>query len=61
MIVVKQGKKNPRKFTCVNCDCEFIADNTEYFRFGSFGVISYECNCPCCTYTSSTSEPMEEQ
>lgn len=61
MIIIKQGNKNPRKFICINCGCEFVADVNEYWRKEQFGVIYYECDCPDCTYTSEDSEPWEEQ
>lgn len=59
MVVLKKGKKNPRKFICKNCECEFVADSHEYWSIDQFGVIYYECDCPHCTYTSQDSEPWE--
>lgn len=60
MIVLKRGKKNPRKFICRNCECEFVASVDEYWRLETFGVVSYECNCPDCTYTAKDSWSWEE-
>ena len=60
MIILKRGKKNPRKFICRNCECEFVADTDEYYRIDKCGIFWYECDCPDCTYTAEASEPWEE-
>ena len=60
MKILKHGKKNPRKFICANCECEFVADVTEYWRKDMFDTIYYQCDCPECNYTSEKSEPWEE-
>lgn len=61
MIVLKHGKKNPRKFVCINCGCEFVANAAEYWRSEKFGVVFYECDCPECNYTIKTSESWQEE
>lgn len=58
MIIIKQGDKKQRVFTCTNCGCEFIAERNEYFRVGKFHY--YKCDCPCCTYTTDISKPVED-
>ena len=60
MYILKHGVKGPRKFVCKQCKCEFVADVTEYWMMEKFGVTYYKCDCPECTYTSETSEPLEE-
>lgn len=60
MQILKHGNSNPRKFICVNCGCEFVAQVSEYWRTEMFGIIDYECDCPECNYTSKTSEKWEE-
>lgn len=57
MKVLKHGQNIPRKFVCINCGCEFVADITEYWRSEYCGVVYYRCDCPECTYTSEKSEP----
>lgn len=45
----KAKKKNlhPLKFTCPDCECIFVADNTEY-EWGSQWEPGPYANCPCC-------------
>ena len=45
----KAKKKNlhPLKFTCPDCECVFVADNTEY-EWGSHWDAGPYANCPCC-------------
>lgn len=56
--IIKHGNLKPRKFTCKNCDCEFVADVMDY--------CAYECNgtpmwwftdCPDCCSRTDISEP----
>lgn len=61
MEILKSGNLKPRKFTCINCGCEFVANIKEYWRIDTFGVVDYECSCPECTYSPRTSEPWEEE
>ena len=61
MKILKHGKRNSRKFACINCGCEFVAVADEYFREETYGVVFYRCNCPECTFTPETSEPWEEE
>ena len=60
MQILKHGNSNPRKFICINCGCEFVANIKEYWRCEKFGVVYYECSCPECTYSPETSEPWDE-
>ena len=45
----KAKKKNlhPLKFTCPDCECVFVADNTEY-EWGSQWEPGPYADCPCC-------------
>jgi hypothetical protein len=53
MEIVKQGDlsrlKKIKHFKCNHCECEFLADNTEY-QFGGFeyNISYYRCKCPTC-------------
>ena len=47
---------DPKKFICSNCECEFIADNTEYTtrQCDYDGSEEYIINCPeCCVVVPS--------
>lgn len=61
MEIIKHGKKKPRKFTCFNCGCEFVADTTEYWtaRFEN-SVMFWKSDCPECGDRTEKSEPCEE-
>lgn len=61
MKILKHGNRKPRKFTCPNCGCEFVADTTEYWVMECNGiVVFYKADCPECLGTSETSESWEE-
>lgn len=61
MKILKHGNRRPRKFTCPNCDCEFVANTTEYWVTECNGVVLwYHADCPECSCESTTSEPWEE-
>jgi ribosomal protein S27AE len=52
----------PRKFTCLNCGCEFVADTTEYWTVECNGsVLFWKSDCPECGDRTSKSEPWEEK
>jgi len=62
MKILKHGNMKPRKFTCLNCGCEFVADTTEYNMTTAQGIVLwYRTECPeCCNWTEK-SEPWEEK
>lgn len=60
MRVIKHGDMKPRKFTCLNCGCEFIANTTEYCAIQVDGKIMFwTCECPECSVITSKSELWE--
>lgn len=61
MKILKHGNLRQRKFTCWHCDCEFIADTTEYRTTMSNGVeLWFSSYCPECNVETTNSEPLEE-
>lgn len=53
MEIIKQGNleriKKSKRFKCTYCECEFIADQTEYEYYGSWrNMQCYLCQCPTC-------------
>ena len=53
MKILKHGDMKPRKFTCTNCYCEFVADQSEYgtYRYSQgTSPIRYLVACPDCNY-----------
>jgi len=61
MKILKHGSLKPRKFTCFNCGCEFVADTTEYWtaRFED-SVMFWKSDCPECGDRTEKSESWEE-
>ena len=61
----RKKKLRPLQFTCPDCECVFVADNTEYEWGSHWGAGPY-ADCPCCgrkyidykacIYQSSTEE-----
>ena len=53
MKILKHGDLKPRKFTCANCHCEFVADQSEYgtckYSQG-YSPIRFIVTCPDCHY-----------
>ena len=47
MKILKHGDLQPRKFTCPECGCIFVANRTEYEVRNS---ITYLTVCPDCNY-----------
>ncbi len=53
MEIVKQGNperlKNTKRFECMYCGCQFLADDSEY-EIGDMwrNLQIYTCKCPCC-------------
>lgn len=61
MKILKYGNLRPRKFICWHCDCEFVADTTEYSTTMSNGVIIWHhAYCPECGAETTESEAWEE-
>jgi hypothetical protein len=53
MEVIKQGDpsrlKKSKRFECVYCGCQFLADNNEYEYNGMWSnLLTYTCKCLCC-------------
>ena len=62
MKILKHGNLKPRKFICHHCDCEFVADTTEYCAYECNGnPMWYFIDCPECGNKTETSEPWKEQ
>ena len=62
MKILKHGKLEARKFICGNCECQFVADPSEYSTVSSGGVVLwYEANCPDCGIVTGRSECWEEE
>ena len=57
MKILKHGDLKPRKFTCHECDCEFVANIKEYKIIDRW-IYTY---CPECDSKTFDSEPWEEQ
>ena len=54
MKILKHGDMQPRKFTCTQCKCIFIADKSEYEKrvnCDSLSIIEYCIDCPDCGYS----------
>ena len=53
MKILKHGDLQPRKFTCTQCKCVFVADKSEY-GIGRdrhpYSFIQYLIACPECHY-----------
>lgn len=61
MIILKNGSLKPRKFFCLVCGCEFVAEHGEYTTQTVNDVILwYSASCPYCDSSTVTSEPWEE-
>ena len=62
MKILKYGSLKPRKFICMNCGCEFVADTTEYSMTAAQGIVLwYRTECPECGNWTEKSEPWEEK
>lgn len=53
MEIIKQGNvdcsKKAKRFECVYCGCQFLADSSEYEIGGMWrNLQTYTCKCPCC-------------
>lgn len=53
MEIIKEGDlsliKKPKYFVCMYCNCEFIADKTEYYSWESWTDKQYYfSSCPTC-------------
>lgn len=53
MEIIKQGDlsklKNPKRFECLRCGCEFLANDNEYVYEGMWrNLQTYTSYCPCC-------------
>lgn len=50
MQIIKHGTELKKKFKCINCGCEFIANKNEYHEFQSHpNEYMYKCECPECS------------
>lgn len=62
MKILKHGNLKPRKFTCWNCGCEFVANTTEYCITMASGIPLWRsADCPECGAETTDSEPWEEK
>lgn len=62
MRILKHGNLKPRKFVCWNCDCEFVADVSEYRTTTSNGVtLWHNAYCPECDSETIKSEAWEDK
>ena len=60
MKILKHGNLRPRKFTCLNCGCEFVSNVTEYDTTMSHGIALWHSSyCPECGSSTEKSEPWE--
>ena len=48
MKILKHGDLHPRIFKCLYCNCEFVADMSEYKPELSECGACYYVGCPCC-------------
>lgn len=51
MKIIKPGrtKKPDKRFICRWCDCEFMAEESEYKYYDTqYNNSIYVCKCPCC-------------
>lgn len=62
MKIIKHGNMKPRKFTCLNCGCEFVANTTEYWTVEcDDSILFWKSDCPECGDRTNKSEPWEEK
>jgi hypothetical protein len=62
MKILKHGNSKPRKFICWRCDCEFIAEVSEYEAEMVCGEpLLYIAFCPECGAETNKSCKWEEQ
>jgi hypothetical protein len=62
MKILKHGNLKSRKFVCWHCDCEFVADTTEYRTTMSNNVVLWcHADCPECGVETTYSEPWEDK
>lgn len=50
MEILKHGDMKPRRFKCNNCNCEFVADMSEYEEVYHNCDKYYAVHCPDCKY-----------
>ena len=50
MKILKHGDLKPRRFTCKNCGCEFVADMSEYEVAYCDHEKCYCVDCPECKH-----------
>lgn len=52
--------KSKRIFTCIECDCMFVAYKSEYkYVYCKSNENYYSCECPCCGALAYTKYPKE--
>lgn len=62
MKILKHGRRERRKFSCLVCGCEFVAEQHEYTTETASGIILWHiATCPDCCNDTKTSEPWEEE
>ena len=62
MKILKHGNLRPRKFTCWHCDCEFVADVSEYrTTIVNGSALWHSAFCPECDAETTDSEPWEDE
>ena len=62
MKILKHGNFESRKFICMACGCEFVADAREYSTSTYVDIVLWRrCDCPECGSWTENSEPWEEK
>lgn len=62
MKILKHGNLKPMKFICWHCDCEFVADVSEYRTTMSNGIVLWHISyCPECNAETTDSEVWDDE
>lgn len=62
MKILKHGNLKPMKFVCDQCNCEFVANATEYRQYKYDGAVLWiYADCPECNTRINYGEPWEEE